>query len=97
MLISGFLLSACVIQDLNQDLNELEANYGFFKGQVSGGGGTDFTPVFDWVDQRDRAPDLLIYFTDAEGRFPPNEPAYPSLWLVKGNGDIPWGQRIQLN
>ncbi|UCH40141.1 MAG: hypothetical protein JSU67_00085 [Gammaproteobacteria bacterium] len=65
--------------------------------QVSGGGGTDFTPVFDWVDQRDRAPDLLIYFTDAEGRFPPNEPAYPSLWLVKGNGDIPWGQRIQLN
>ena len=36
---AGWLITACVIQDLNQDLNELEDNYGFFKGQVSGGDG----------------------------------------------------------
>ena len=33
------LLGACVIQDLNQDMNELENSYGFFKAQVEGGAG----------------------------------------------------------
>ena len=62
-----------------------------------GGGGTRFTPVFDWVRSRDREPDLLVYFTDAEGEFPRVEPCYPVLWLVKGKSKVPWGQRVQLN
>ena len=33
---AGWLLSACVIQDLSQDMKELEGNYGYFKGQVNG-------------------------------------------------------------
>ena len=33
------MLGGCVIQDLNQDMNELEENYGFFKGQVVGSAG----------------------------------------------------------
>jgi len=65
--------------------------------EFRGGGGTDFRPVFEWVSRRDRAPDLLIYFTDAEGRFPKQAPACPVLWLVKGKAPVPWGQRIQLN
>ncbi|MEK7697597.1 MAG: VWA-like domain-containing protein, partial [Pseudomonadota bacterium] len=44
-----------------------------------------------------RQPDLLVYFTDAKGEFPVQEPSYPVLWLVKGKGTVPWGQRIQLN
>jgi predicted metal-dependent peptidase len=64
---------------------------------VSGGGGTDFRPIFAWADQQDRAPDLLIYFTDADGVFPPTPPFYPVLWLVKGKIPTPWGQRVQLN
>ncbi|MDH5408984.1 MAG: VWA-like domain-containing protein [Gammaproteobacteria bacterium] len=64
---------------------------------ISGGGGTDFTPVFNWADTQDRAPDLLVYFTDAEGKFPDAMPNYPVLWLVKGKHPTPWGQRIQLN
>jgi predicted metal-dependent peptidase len=63
---------------------------------VLGGGTTDFRPVFHWVDQQDKKPDSLIYFTDAQGTFPV-EPAYPVIWLIKGKGEIPWGQRIQLN
>ncbi|WJW74767.1 VWA-like domain-containing protein [Thiohalobacter sp. IOR34] len=63
----------------------------------AGGGGTRFTPVFDWVAGRDRAPDLLVYFTDAEGEFPKQAPPYPVLWLVKGKAGVPWGQRVQLN
>jgi len=64
---------------------------------LAGGGGTRFTPAFDWVAQLDRQPDLLVYFTDAKGEFPRQEPPYPVLWLVKGKAGIPWGQRIQLN
>lgn len=62
-----------------------------------GGGGTRFTPVFEWAEQLERPPDLLVYFTDAEGEFPTREPNFPVLWLVKGKANVPWGQRIQLN
>jgi predicted metal-dependent peptidase len=65
--------------------------------RVVGGGSTDFRPVYDWVDLHDTRPDLLIYFTDAEGRFPESEACYPVVWLVKGKQSVPWGQRIQLN
>ena len=65
--------------------------------EFRGGGGTRFTPVFEWVDRQDRQPDLLVYFTDAEGEFPEREPPYPVVWLVKGKEKVPWGQRIQLN
>ena len=65
--------------------------------EISGGGGTDFSPLFAWVEQLDERPDILVYFTDAEGDFPEFTPAYPVLWLVKGRNKVPWGQRIQLN
>lgn len=65
--------------------------------QIKGGGGTSFVPVFDWVERQDKQPELLVYFTDAEGEFPKHEPIYPSIWLVKGKAKVPWGQRIQLN
>jgi predicted metal-dependent peptidase len=64
---------------------------------LSGGGGTSFLPPFAWVGRQDRQPDLLVYFTDAQGEFPAHEPAYPVLWLVRGRAAVPWGQRIQLN
>ncbi|MGD8569191.1 MAG: VWA-like domain-containing protein [Gammaproteobacteria bacterium] len=65
--------------------------------QFKGGGGTAFAPIFDWVEQSDMHPDLLIYFTDAQGKIPPREPPYPVVWLVKGKATVPWGQRVQLN
>jgi predicted metal-dependent peptidase len=65
--------------------------------ELGGGGGTRFSPVFEWMaDQRTR-PDLLVYFTDAEGEFPRSAPGYPVVWLVKGGASVPWGERIQLN
>ena len=65
--------------------------------RVTGGGGTSFEPVFEWVSERGVRPDLLVYFTDAEGAFPKREPDYPVIWLVKGKEKTPWGERIQLN
>ena len=63
----------------------------------NGGAGTDFRPVFDWLAQAQIRPDVLVYFTDAEGEFPAFAPDYPVLWLVKGRGSVPWGERLQLN
>ncbi|WP_373510633.1 VWA-like domain-containing protein [Thiocapsa sp.] len=65
--------------------------------RIRGGGGTSFLPVFQWVERTGERPDLLVYFTDAQGDFPPIEPSFPVIWLVKGRGKVPWGQRIQLN
>jgi predicted metal-dependent peptidase len=63
---------------------------------LDGGAGTSFLPVFEWLAEHNR-PDVLVYFTDAEGEFPAAAPAYPVIWLVKGNGRVPWGERVQLN
>jgi predicted metal-dependent peptidase len=65
--------------------------------ELHGGGGTSFVPVFKWVASQDTSPDLLIYFTDAQGVFPHGPPSYPVIWLVKGKAKVPWGQRVQLN
>jgi predicted metal-dependent peptidase len=65
--------------------------------ELKGGGGTSFVPVFQWIDGWDMPPEIVVYFTDAQGQFPSQEPRYPVLWLVKGKAKVPWGRRIQLN
>lgn len=65
--------------------------------EVSGGGSTDFRPVFDWLRLCDRPPSVLIFLTDALGSFPAIEPDHPVLWLVRGNAAVPWGWRVSLD
>jgi predicted metal-dependent peptidase len=65
--------------------------------EIQGGGNTDFRPVFDWVERHGLQPETLVYFTDADGRFPDRPPPYPVVWLVKGKRTPPWGERVQLN
>ena len=65
-----------------------------YKWKAKGGGGTDFRPVFDYVDEHpEPEPDLLIYITDGYGGYPDRAPAYPVMWLVTPDGkiDVPWG------
>ena len=64
---------------------------------LQGGGGTRFTPAFEWAEQQDKQPDLMLYFTDAEGEFPDKMPNFQVIWLVKGKAKVPFGTRIQLN
>lgn len=61
--------------------------------RLAGGGGTRFTPAFEWVEREGLRPDLLVYFTDAQGEFPARAPDYPVLWLVKGRAPVPFGER----
>lgn len=51
-----------------------------------GGGGTDFRPVFDWIDGSGVTPEALVYMTDGYGPFPDQAPNYPVVWgaIVKG-------------
>jgi predicted metal-dependent peptidase len=62
---------------------------------LAGGGGTSFEPPFAWVAEAGLHPDLLVYFTDADGPFPAQPPGYPVLWVVQGPRTVPWGLRVQ--
>jgi predicted metal-dependent peptidase len=40
-----------------------------------GGGGTEFGPCFDWLDEHGIQPQTLVFLTDLYGSFPPSAPA----------------------
>jgi len=63
---------------------------------ISGGGGTDFRPVFEYIDQQIDYPTLLLYFTDGQGVFPQSEPSYDVLWIMPVLEDIPFGESVIL-
>ena len=65
---------------------------------VTGGGGTDFRPVFRYIDEHyELDPSLLIFFTDGYGAYPERPPQYPVMWLLTSNGacGVEWGQRVR--
>lgn len=65
--------------------------------KVKGGGGTDFNPVFRWVEENGVRPNVLIYLTDGYGLYPPEPPCYPVVWVVSGRYDnFPFGEVIRL-
>lgn len=69
------------------------------KLQFKGGGGTDFRPVFKYVEDKKIAPELLIYLTDSYGSFPDRPPKYPVIWVLTEEGledRIPWGLRTSI-
>ncbi len=64
---------------------------------LKGGGGTNFTPVFDHVMQMNEDFKFLIYFTDGKGSFPNYEPTIDVLWVVpKVEGGFPFGEVLEL-
>ena len=67
------------------------------KWETTGGGGTDFRPVFRYVDEHpELEPNLLIYFTDGCGDCPDRAPAYPVMWLLTRDGhEQPWGLNVK--
>ena len=58
--------------------------------QVVGRGGTDFRPVFEWLEEQGPAADAshspLVFATDGYGTFPSTPPACPVIWLRTGRG-----------
>lgn len=72
--------------------------YDWLKHRFSGGGGTNFTPVFNYIRYRRIRPDVLVFFTDGYGFCPKTNPGYPVLWLLTENGKspVPWGYHIKM-
>ncbi len=64
--------------------------------EVSGGGGTDFRPVFEYIDQQINYPTLLLYFTDGMGTFPESEPSYDVMWVMPEEKDVSFGEVMVL-
>ncbi len=74
--------------------------------QLRGMGGTDFRPVFDYVDQLIRDKEFtnlkgMIYFTDGCGVFPTHRPAYDTAFVFiddeYNNYNVPvWAMKLIL-
>ncbi len=94
--------------DIRMDLEiknkeHLEHVLGSF--HIIGGGGTDFRPVFSYVDSLVENKILknlrgLVYFTDGKGIYPKKKPAYKTAFIFAGSYDetrVPaWAMRMQI-
>ena len=75
--------------------------------ELKGFGGTDFRPVFDYVDlliEKGELTDLrgLVYFTDGEGTFPRRAPRYDAAFAFLDDGYSdppvpPWALKVILD
>lgn len=62
-----------------------------------GFGGTDFKPVFDYLEQEGITPACLVYLTDMLGSFPAHAPDYPVLWGdTEGLVEAPFGETVRI-
>jgi predicted metal-dependent peptidase len=66
--------------------------------EVAGRGGTDFRPVFAPEFLAEHSPDGVIYFTDGEGPWPPEDPGVRTLWVLSKPQQFgcPWGQKAHM-
>ncbi len=63
---------------------------------LKGGGGTDFRPVFAYIDRHIDYLTLLLYFTDGMGTFPDVEPTYDVMWVMPEAKEVPFGEVLQI-
>ncbi len=73
----------------------------FFSGEslevdIKGGSGTNFRPVFEFIENEFADVKLLLYFTDLKGKFPLSEPNYNVKWISSKEEEIPFGEIILL-
>ena len=64
--------------------------------EPKGGGGTDFRPAFEWVENNDIRPACLIYLTDLCCDSYPEPPQYPVLWVTDSRRIAPFAETIRI-
>lgn len=65
--------------------------------EPKGGEGTDFRPVFQWVEDNCIEPACLIYLTDLDcTRYPDVPPSYPILWVTSSRRTAPFGETVKI-
>ena len=67
--------------------------------ELKGFGGTDFRPVFAYLQDHGIAPAALVFLTDGRGDAPDHPPDYPVLWVLPRTGrkPSPWGRVVRLD
>ena len=87
-----FIQCDCIVQDVTRiESREDWLDYAK-KIRIQGRGGTDFTPVFDYVKTLRETRELkdlkaLLYFTDGDGFYPSAPPEYETAFvLLKDTG-----------
>ena len=76
------------------------SSLGRIKGEINlrGRGGTSSRPVFDYIENNNVKPDLLLFFSDMATDFPQNHPAYKTVWIKTGKDSYaqtpPFGKMI---
>jgi len=64
--------------------------------ELKGGSGTNFRPVFEFIEREFDDVKLLLYFSDLQGKFPLEEPHYSVKWITPKVEEIPFGEIIIL-
>lgn len=68
-----------------------------FSKRPRGGGGTDFSDLFDYLEREGIVPHVAIVLTDMYGTFPQHEPDYPVIWASITPGvEAPFGETIHI-
>jgi predicted metal-dependent peptidase len=61
-----------------------------------GGGGTDFRPVFSYLEDEGIEPHAVVFLTDLCGRFPQQEPRWPVIWASTEKREGPFGATVYM-
>ena len=56
-----------------------------------GGGGTAFKPVFDYIDDNEIDPEIIVYLTDGYGDQNSFTTHHDTVWLTTGTTNFDWG------
>jgi len=81
--------------------DKIQSHKTFYSGDilecdVKGQGGTDFRPVFEFIESEFPDTQLLLYFTDLDGIFPNKAPSYNVKWISSKEIDVAFGEMILL-
>lgn len=63
---------------------------------LNGGGGTDFRPVFEHIQENKLNPDYVVFFTDGYGSFG-DDPNMNVLWVMTTDVSPPYGETVRVN
>jgi predicted metal-dependent peptidase len=61
-----------------------------------GGGGTAFSPVFKFIEDKDLNPMACVFLTDLYCGDFGNTPHYPVLWATIGDEKAPFGEVLSI-
>lgn len=96
------------IQDVVRIRNRADIDAYLENLELKGLGGTDFRPVFSYVDELVESGELahlkgLLYFTDGQGAYPRIKPKYDVAFVLTDEAYVeepdvpPWAMRVKLD